>query len=85
VFGAGSKYALHDDKLYMQKDVTGRWFAFDFVRQEMFPWGTMLYPQGAAIVGDTAFDVLYRDGATDIFYVYMLLNTSNVLLRQMVI
>jgi hypothetical protein len=85
VFGAGSKYALHDDKLYMQKDVTGRWFAYDFVRQEMFPWGTMLYPQGAAIVGDTAFDVLYRDGATDIFYVYMLLNTSNVLLRQMVI
>ena len=85
VFGAGSKYALHDDKLYMQKDVTGRWFAYDFVRQEMFPWGTMLYPQGAAIVGDTAFDALYRDGATDIFYVYMLLNTSNVLLRQMVI
>ena len=85
VFGAGSKYALHDDKLYMQKDITGRWFAYDFVRSEMFPWGTMLYPQGAAIVGDTAFDALYRDGATDIFYVYMLLNTSNVLLRQMVI
>jgi hypothetical protein len=84
-FAAGSKYALHDDILYMQKEATGRWFAFDFVRSEMFPWGTMLYPQGAAIVGDTAFDVLYRDGATDIFYVYMLLNTSNVLLRQMVI
>jgi len=85
VFGAGSKYALHNDILYMQKDVTGRWFGYDFVRFEMFPWGTMLYPQGAAIVGDTAFDAFYRDGATDIFYVYMLLNTSNVLLRQMVI
>jgi hypothetical protein len=85
VFGAGSKYALHNDILYMQKDVTGRWFAFDFVRNEMFPWGTMLYPQGAALVGDTAFDVVYKDGATEIFYVYMLLNTSNILLRQMVI
>jgi hypothetical protein len=51
----------------------------------MLPWSTMLYPQGAAIVGDTAFDVVYEDGATEIFYVYMLLNTSNVLLRQMVI
>jgi hypothetical protein len=84
-FAAGSKYALHDDKLYMQKEATGRWFVFDFVRSDMLPWSTMLYPQGAAIVGDTAFDVLYRDGPTDIYYVYMLLNTSTVLLRQMVI
>jgi hypothetical protein len=84
-FAAGSKYALHNDILYMQKEITGRWFAFDFVRSEMFPWGTMLYPQGAALVGDTAFDVVYKDGATEIFYVYMLLNTSNILLRQMVI
>ncbi len=51
----------------------------------MFPWSVMLYPQGAAIAGDTAFDVIYEDGATDIFYVYILLNSSNVLLRQMVI
>jgi len=29
--------------------------------------------------------VIYRDGATDILYVYMILNSSNVLLRQMVI
>ena len=84
-FTTGSKYALHDSILYMQKEATGRWFAFDFVRSEMFPWSTMLYPQGAALVGDTAFDVIYEDGATDIYYVYMLLNTSTVLLRQMVI
>jgi hypothetical protein len=84
-FAAGSKYALHNDILYMQKEATGRWFAFDFVRSEMFPWGTILYPQGTAIVGDTAFDVLYKDGSTEIYYVYMLLNSSTVLLRQMVI
>jgi hypothetical protein len=84
-FAAGSKYALHNDILYMQKEATGRWFAFDFVRSDMFPWGTMLYPQGAAIVGDTAFDVFYKDGSTEIYYVYMLLNSSTVLLRQMVI
>jgi hypothetical protein len=84
-FAAGSKYALQNDILYIQQNITGRWFAYDFVRSEMFPWGTMLYPQGAAIVGDTAFDAVYKDGATEIFYVYMLLNTSTVLLRQMVI
>ena len=48
-------------------------------------WTTMLYTQGAAIVGDTCFDVTYTDGATEIQYVYMSLNTSTVLLRQMVI
>jgi hypothetical protein len=84
-FTTGTKYALRNDRLYIQKEATGRWFAFDFVRSELFPWGTMLYPQGAALVGDTAFDVVYKDGATDIFYVYILLNTSTVLLRQMVI
>ncbi|MFN7633842.1 MAG: hypothetical protein ACK5PI_03860, partial [Acetobacteraceae bacterium] len=68
-----------------QREATGRWFAYDFARSELFPWGTLLYPQGTAVVGDTAFDVIYEDGATDIFYVYMLLNSSTVLLRQMVI
>lgn len=84
-FGAGTKYALHNGKLFVQLNATGRWFYLDFARSELFPWSTMLYPQGAAIVGDTAFDVIYEDGATDIYYVYMLLNSSNVLLRQMVI
>lgn len=84
-FAAGTKYSLHNGFLYITKEATGRWFAYDIARGEMFPWGTMLYPQGAAAVGDTAFDVIYEDGATDIFYVYMLLNTSTVLLRQMVI
>lgn len=85
VFTTGTKYALHNGTLYIQRDATGRWFAYDFARSEMFPWPTMLYPQGTAIVGDTSFDVIYEDGATDIFYVYMLLNSSNILLRQMVI
>ena len=84
-FTTGSKYALHNGLLYIQKDATGRWFALDFVRSELFPWGTMLYPQGTAIVGDTAFDVIYKDGATDIYYVYMALNSSTIQLRQQVV
>jgi len=84
-FTTGTKYALHNGNMYIQKDATGRWLAYNFARSEMFPWSTMLYPQGAALLGDTAFDVIYKDGATEIFYVYMLLNTSTVLLRQMVI
>jgi hypothetical protein len=48
-------------------------------------WNTMLYTQGAAVLGDTSFDVTYKDGATEIVYVHMILNTSAVMLRQMVI
>jgi hypothetical protein len=84
-FATGTKYSLHNDNLYIQKEATGRWFVFDIARSNMSAFGTMLYPQGAAIVGDTSFDVAYVDGTTEIFYVYILLNTSNILLRQMVI
>lgn len=84
-FTTGTKYALLGGRLYIQKDATGRWFAYDFARSELFPWSTALYPQGSAIVGDTAFDVVYKDGATEIYYVYFLLNTSQVLLRQLVV
>jgi hypothetical protein len=84
-FTTGTKYALHNGLLYIQKDATGRWYVYDFARSEMFPWGVMLYPQGAAVVGDTAFDVYYKDGATEIYYVHMVLNTLNIHLRQQVI
>lgn len=84
-FTTGTKYALHNGYLYIQKEATGRWYYYDFARSELFPWSSMLYPQGTSVVGDTAFDVIYKDGATEIYYVYMLHNSSNIMLRQAVI
>jgi hypothetical protein len=84
-FSAGTKLAYNGDFLYLQKDATNRWFRYDFAQSAMDGWTTMLYPQGAAVVGDTAFDVAFRDGNTEIVYIYMLLNSSAVSLRQMVI
>ena len=85
VFGGGSKYAHRGNAIYIQKDATGRWFRYNVVTGEQDGWSTMTYTQGAAIGGDTAFDVHYADGATEIDYIYMLLNTSTVVLRAMVI
>ena len=85
VFGAGSKYTYTADKIYIQKDATNRWFEYDIADQNMMGWTTMPVVQGAAIVGDTAFDAMYYDGATEINYVYMLMNTSTLMYRQMVI
>jgi hypothetical protein len=84
-FTTGTKYAYIGDALYIHKDATGRWFRYDFPRSFMDGWTTQVYPGGAAILGDTAFDVTYHDGATDITFVYYILNTSAVMLRQMVI
>ena len=85
VFGAGSKYVYRNDAIYVQKDATGRWFRYNVVTGGQDGWSTMTYTQGAAIAGDTSFDVHYVDGATEIDYVYMVLNTSTVMLRAMVI
>jgi len=85
VFGAGSKYVYRNNAIYVQKDATGRWFRYDVVTSEQDGWSTMTYTQGAAIAGDTSFDVHYADGATEIDYVYMVLNTSTVMLRAMII
>jgi hypothetical protein len=84
-FTTGTKYAYCKDRLYIQKESTGRWFAFDFAEFAMQPWNTMTYTQGAAILGDTAFDLTYKDGSTEIDYIYMGLNTSAVVLRQLVV
>jgi hypothetical protein len=85
VFGAGTKYVYRNNAIYVQKDATGRWFLYNVVTSEQDGWSTMTYTQGSAIAGDTSFDVHYTDGATEIDYVYMVLNTSTVMLRAMVI
>ena len=82
-FTTGTKYAYHGENIFIQKEVSGRWFRFNVVTQEMDGWTTMTYPQGAAVLGDTAFDVVFKDGATEVVWIYMLLNTSAIMLRQM--
>jgi hypothetical protein len=85
----GSKYIYAGDDLYIAMPAaTGavtRWARFDIARSLMEAGPVWLYPNGAAVVGDTAFDVIYKDGATTLRYLYMLLNTSNILIRQLVI
>lgn len=84
-YTTGTKYILVADQLYVQKDATGRWLRHNLVTSEQDGWSVMPALQGAAVLGDTAFDVAYVDGATTIRYLYMLLNTSAIMLRAMVI
>jgi hypothetical protein len=79
----GSKYVYAGDYLYIQKDATGRWFRYSFAQQSMVGFSTNVYPQGAAIVGDTAFDV--EEPETGVRFLHMVLNTSAIHMRMMVV
>lgn len=84
-FDTGSKYTYTGNYVYIQRNATGRWLRYSIPESGMEAWATMLYTQGAAVVGDTAFGVDYVDGATTIKYIYMIINTGTVMLRMMVI
>jgi hypothetical protein len=84
-FSTGTKWVYNGDYIYCQKDSTGRWFRYNVTTGEQDGWSTMVMPQGTAVTGDTAFDITYKDGATEIVFIYMLFNSSTVILRQMVI
>jgi hypothetical protein len=82
----GTKYTYDGGNyLYITKEATGRLFRYDIPNSAVDGVTSVLYTQGTAIVGDTFFDIDYEDGATKIKYLYLLLNTSTVLLRMMVI
>lgn len=71
--------------IYCQKDATGRFFRYDIPGQQLDPWSTLVYPQGAAVVGDKTFMSFYTDGGTTIKWLYQIRNTGTELFRCMVI
>jgi hypothetical protein len=49
----------------------------------MVGWGTNVYPQGAALLGDTVFDTVEPE--TGVRFINMILNTSTIHMRCMVV
>jgi hypothetical protein len=73
------------DALYIQKDATGRWFRYSIPNYTLEGTTLQQYPNGTAIVGNTAFPATYTDGATKIVFVYNIQSTSNIMQRMLVI
>jgi hypothetical protein len=82
-FTTGSKYVYAAGYLYIHKDVTGRWFRYSVSENSLEGWTQNVYPSGAALVGDTAFDVV--DSVTGVRFIHMILNTSTIHMRCMVV
>lgn len=84
-FTTGTGYALVGDKLYIHKEATGRWFRLDLARQLIDPWSTLIYPQGAALVGERVFTAEVVDGGTTLTWIYVWTNSQVFIFRQLVI
>jgi hypothetical protein len=82
-FTTGSKYVYAAGYIYITKEATGRWFRFSPAEGSMIGWGTNVYPQGAALLGDTAFDTVEPE--TGVRFINMILNTSSIHMRCMVV
>jgi len=82
-FTTGSKWESIGGDIFGMKDGTGRWFRLSVATQTMDGWHTSLYPNSTAVAGDTCYAIYYQDGAR-IWWLYLALNSSNVVLRAMV-
>ena len=84
-FSTGTKSVRIGKYIYLNGNASNYWQRFNVVTSEVDAVAYMHVAQGTAVVGDTAFDATYKDGATQISYIYILLNTSNQMFRMMVI
>lgn len=83
-FTTGTSYCDLGGYIYLMKESTGRWFRYSPSDNELIPWSTLLYGQGAAVLGNRAFGLTYTDGET-LEWVYVMRNTGTELFRCMVI
>jgi len=83
-FTTGTSYCDLGGYIYIMKEATGRFFRFSPSDNEIIPWSTLLYTQGAATLGNKTFGVRYTDSAT-LQWVYSLRNTGTELFRCLVI
>lgn len=84
-FTSGSSYDVDGDNIYIIKEATGRAFRFNVPMNLLDPFSTLLYPQGAATVGDKLWTWSFIDGATEIKYIYNITHTSTAVNRVQII
>jgi len=83
-FTTGTSLADLGGYLYIMKEATGRCFRYSPSDNELIPWSTLLYTQGAALLGNRMFGLSYTDTAT-LQWVYVMRHTGTELFRCMVI
>lgn len=84
-FNTGSCYDYDENYIVIQKENTGRLFRYDIAENRLIPFSTLVYPEGAAVIGDKIWTKSYTDGATTLKWVYKLRSSGNELFRCLMI
>lgn len=84
-FTTGSCSIDMNGMIYIQKDATGRIFAFDVAKNVMTPCVLNPVPQGTAVSGDKMFITSFIEGTTTVNFLYTLGNTRSELTRWLII
>lgn len=84
-FTTGSSYCDNDGLIYIHKESTNRFFAFDVGGNVLKSLTTNFTVQGAVLVGNKIFTLPYNDGATEIVFLYALMHTGAILNRQLLV
>lgn len=84
-FTTGSSYDYDSGRIYARKDATNRFFYYDVVGNALRPFTRNLTPDSTAVAGDKLFTVTVVDGASEINYLYTIMNTGTLMYRMLVI
>lgn len=84
-FSTGSSAVDSDGSIFLQKDATGRIYRFDVAGNYLEPFTTNPVPNGTAVVGSKMFVQKFKEGATEITFLYTLNNTRTELTRWLVV
>lgn len=79
--GTGSVDA--NGKIYISKEATGRYFIFDIHKNMLESLCQNYQPNSTTVVGNKLFFLPYKDGATEIPFLYQAHHTSTIVTRLM--
>jgi hypothetical protein len=77
----GTMYAYDGDRIYFQRDSTGRIMYYDYVKNEIRPFATIPYGMGTAILGNRMEIVQTADGLK---YLYIMRHTGAEMWRTLI-
>ena len=76
----GTMYSYDGDRVYFQRDSTGRIMYYDYVKNEIFPYATIPYGMSTAILSNRMEIVKTTDGLK---YLYIMRHTSTEMWRSL--
>lgn len=77
----GTMYATDGDRIYFQRDATGRIMYYDYVKNEIKPFATIPYGMSTAVLGNRMEIIQTEDGLK---YLYIMRHTGNEMWRTLI-